>query len=165
MSRIVCSALLLTTVLLAAGCASQSSPAACCDRAGCSPSGAASCPGAGAACPKTAGSTACCAADTRVLRHVVLFSFKDSATAEDIRKVEEAFRSLPAKIPQIAGFEWGTDVSPEKRNEGFTHCFLLTFRSEADRDAYLPHADHKAFAEALGPHLQKVLVVDYWTGR
>ncbi len=164
MSRIVCATVLLTA-LLAGGCASRNGPAACCDRAGCTPSPTASCPGAVAPCPKTAGGTPCCAADARVLRHVVLFSFKDSATAEDIRRVEEAFRSLPAKIPQIAGFEWGTDVSPEKRSEGFTHCFLLTFRSEADRDAYLPHPDHKAFARTLGPHLRKVLVVDYWAGR
>ena len=35
------------------------------------------------------------------LRHVVLFKFKESATAEDIAKVEKAFTSLPDKIPQI----------------------------------------------------------------
>ncbi len=148
-------------LLALSGC-SGSNPSACCHRAGCQPSGAASCRGSGASCSRTAGGAACCTANPRVLRHVVLFKFKDGTSAEDVRKVEEAFRSLPAKIGQIADFEWGTDVSPEKRAEGFTHCFLLTFRTEADRDAYLPHPDHKAFGQALGPHLEKVLVVDYW---
>lgn len=96
------------------------------------------------------------------LRHVVLFKFKDASTAEDIKKVETAFGSLPSKISQIKGYEWGTNNSPENHNEGFTHSFVLTFTSEADRDAYLIHPDHKAFGKVLGPHLDKVLVIDYW---
>lgn len=97
------------------------------------------------------------------LRHVVLFKFKDSSTPDDIKAIEEAFRNLPKKISQIKGYEWGLNNSPEGINQGFTHCFFLTFDSEADRAIYLPHPDHKAFGSVLGPHLDKVLVVDYWT--
>ena len=46
--------------------------------------------------------------------------------------------------------------------KGFTHCFLVTFNSAADRDAYLPHPAHKAFAGSLGPILADVFVVDFW---
>jgi len=95
------------------------------------------------------------------VRHVVLFSFKEGTTAEEIKTIEDAFRALPKKIPQIAGFEWGTNMSPEKLDQGFTHCFLLTFKTPADRDAYLPHPAHKEFGKTLRPHLDKVLVVDY----
>lgn len=98
----------------------------------------------------------------RVLRHVVLFKFKDDATAEQIDKVVEAFRALPEKISEIHAFEWGTDVSPEGLSQGLTHAFVLTFRTEADRDAYLPHPAHKEFGQTLGPILDKVTVVDYW---
>jgi len=97
------------------------------------------------------------------LRHVVLFQFKASASAQDVAKVEAAFAGLPKQIPQIKGFEWGLNNSPENLNQGFTHCFTLTFASEADRDAYLPHPAHKAFGQVLRPYLEKVLVVDYWT--
>jgi hypothetical protein len=97
------------------------------------------------------------------LRHVVLFKFKETATEEDIKSVEEAFTALPTKIPQIRGYEWGTNNSPEGLAKGFTHCFFLTFDSEEDRAVYLPHPDHKAFGAVLGPHLEDVLVVDYWT--
>lgn len=99
----------------------------------------------------------------KVLRHVVLFSFKEEATAENIASVEAAFKALPSKIPQIMDFEWGTNNSPEGLDKGFTHCFFLTFASEEDRAIYLPHPDHKAFGEVLSPHLEDVLVVDYWT--
>ncbi|MFH6602003.1 Dabb family protein [Maribacter algicola] len=98
-----------------------------------------------------------------VLRHVVLFKFKDGTSKDDIKKVEEAFSALPSKIPEIAGYEWGTNNSPEGLNKGLTHCFFLTFKSEEDRAVYLPHPAHKAFGEVLGPHLDDVTVVDYWT--
>lgn len=98
-----------------------------------------------------------------VLRHVVLFKFKDGTAPEDIKKVEDAFSALPSKIPEIKGYEWGTNNSPESLNKGLTHCFFLTFENEEDRGIYLPHPDHKAFGEVLGSHLDDVLVLDYWT--
>jgi Stress responsive A/B Barrel Domain len=97
------------------------------------------------------------------LRHVVLFKFKDGTSEADVKKVEAAFRALPTQIKQIVGYEWGLNNSPEGLNQGFTHCFFLTFNSEEDRAIYLPHPDHKAFGGVLGPFLDKVLVVDYWT--
>ena len=102
-----------------------------------------------------------CAAKGK-LRHVVAFKFKESATPEQIKDVEKAFCALKTKIPQIASLEWGTNCSPEQHAKGFTHCFLVTFNSAADRDAYLPHPEHKAFAGSLGPILADVFVVDFW---
>ena len=99
-----------------------------------------------------------------VLRHVVLFKFKEDTSKEDIQKVEDAFSALPSKIPEIAEYEWGINNSPEGLDKGYTHVFFLTFKSEEDRAVYLPHPDHKAFGELLGPHLEDVHVMDYWTG-
>ncbi len=99
----------------------------------------------------------------KLLRHAVLFAFKPEAAPEHIAAIEAAFRALPEAIPEIAGFEWGLNNSPEGKAEGFTHLFFLTFRDEAGRDAYLPHPAHKAFGALLRPHLEKVLVFDYWS--
>lgn len=101
----------------------------------------------------------------KMLRHVVLFKFKESSSAEDIKKVEDAFRALPSKIKEVKAFEWGTNNSPEGLNEGLTHCFFVTFASEKDRDVYLPHPEHTAFVNLLKPHLDKAVVVDYWAGQ
>lgn len=100
--------------------------------------------------------------ETKLLRHVVLFKFKDDASEQDVQKVVDAFKALPDKISEVHSFECGTDNSPEKLADGFTHCFLVTFKSEDDRAAYLPHPAHQAFVEVLKPHLDKVLVIDYW---
>lgn len=98
-----------------------------------------------------------------VLRHVVLFKFKEGTSQEAIDGVQKAFSGLPSKIPEIYSYEWGTNNSPEGLDKGFTHAFFLTFKSEDDRAVYLPHPDHKAFGDILGPHLDDVLVLDYWS--
>src|SRR5947207_4089328 len=77
------------------------------------------------------------------LHHVVCFKFKSTASTQDIKQVEEAFMALKEKIPGIENVKWGTNVSKEQKNKGFTHCFLLTFKSDKERDVYLEHPDHK----------------------
>lgn len=99
-----------------------------------------------------------------VLRHVVLFKFTAETTAEDLKKLEQEFHKLATeKIHQVKEFEWGTNVSKENLNHGFTHCYLLTFHSNEDRDIYLEHADHQAFVALLKPHLAGATVLDYWS--
>lgn len=96
------------------------------------------------------------------LLHVVSFKFKDTAAKEQIKEVEDAFRDLKKKIKAIKDYQWGTNVSPEKHDKGFTHGFILTFSSEKDRDDYLVHPDHKAFGKLVGPVLADVFVIDFW---
>jgi hypothetical protein len=96
-----------------------------------------------------------------MLRHVVLFNWKDGTPPEKIREIEDKFCSLPARIPQIEDFEWGTDVSVQGFDRGFTHCFVVTVADEAARDVYLPHPDHAEFIALSRPHVEKLLVVDY----
>jgi lysophospholipase L1-like esterase len=98
----------------------------------------------------------------RHLRHVVLFKFKESSTEADVARIVAAFRELPSKIDAIQAFEWGTDISPEGKSQGFTHCFVVTFATEAARDVYLPHPAHQEFVSIVGPHVDKVCVVDFW---
>ena len=102
--------------------------------------------------------------ETRKLRHVVLFKFKEGTDPEAIATVETAFAELSTKISEIKSFEWGLNNSPEGLEKGFTHCFLVTLDSEEGRDIYLPHPDHQAFVKLLDGILEDVLVVDYWTG-
>ena len=101
--------------------------------------------------------------DTKTLRHVVLFKFKEGTSQEELKTIESAFAALPTKIPEIVDFEWGTNNSPEGLDKGFTHCFFVSFKDEKGREVYLPHPDHKAFVDVASPHIEDVLVLDYWT--
>jgi len=95
------------------------------------------------------------------VHHVVCFKFKSSASTQDIHQVEEAFAALKDKVPGIDSLKWGTNVSKEQRNKGFTHCFVLTFKTEKERDAYLEHPEHKAFGKLVGPVVDDVFVIDF----
>jgi len=99
--------------------------------------------------------------EAKLLRHVVMFKFKDDATKEQIAVIEKAFGELPKKIETIKGYEWGTNVSKENKNQGFTHCFVVTFADQKGLDAYGPHEAHQAFVKQLLPILDKVLVLDF----
>jgi len=97
-----------------------------------------------------------------VYRHVVLFKFRDNISKETVGLIVEAFHVLCAELPFVRDFEWGLNSSPENLNEGYTHCFIVTFVSAKDRDTYLPHPAHQAFCRTyLDPNLEKVCVVDF----
>lgn len=104
------------------------------------------------------------AADTtgKVLRHVVMYKFKDSTTPAQVQEVVEAFAGLPKKIDTIIGFEHGTNVSMEGKSEGFTHVFVVTFKDEAGRETYLKHPAHDAYVLVVKEKREKVVVFDYW---
>lgn len=96
-----------------------------------------------------------------VFRHIVLFKFKEDASAEKVKEIETAFAALPEKIDSIIEFEWGPSESLEGKNDGFTHCFLVSFKDKAGLEAYVPHPAHQAFVALLKPSLEKALVFDY----
>ena len=70
------------------------------------------------------------AAATAPYHHIVLFKFKDDAPAGKVQEIVAAFKALKTKLPAVQSLDWGTNISPENLNQGFTHCFTLTFASK-----------------------------------
>jgi hypothetical protein len=100
----------------------------------------------------------------KVLRHMVMYKFKDGLPPADLKEVVDTFAALPKKIDTIIGFEHGTNVSREGKSEGLTHCFVVTFRDEKGLATYLDHPAHQAYVEVAKDRREKVVVFDYWTG-
>lgn len=98
-----------------------------------------------------------------VIRHIVLFQFKDSVPQSEVDAISAAFNQLTEKIDVITSLESGTNVSPENLTQGYTHAFIVSFANEKDRDAYLPHPAHKAFVKMIDGKLEQVLVFDIKT--
>jgi hypothetical protein len=92
----------------------------------------------------------------------VLFEFKETTTEEKIKETEKLFCKMANGIKEINDFEWGTDVSGSERTQGFTHCFVLTFVSEAGRDKYMSDPAHNELRAITKPYIKKMLVLDYW---
>lgn len=98
----------------------------------------------------------------KVLKHVVMYKFKEECTPADIDEVVATFGGLQKKIDTIIGYEQGTNVSMEGKSEGLTHCFVVTFRDEAGLGTYLKHPAHDAYVQVVKNRREKVVVFDYW---
>jgi Stress responsive A/B Barrel Domain len=99
----------------------------------------------------------------KTLRHIVLYKFKNDLKPRQVQEVIDAFAALPKKIDTVIGFEHGVNISAEGKSEGLTHCFVVTFRDEKGRDAYLVHPAHLEYVKLAKDRREKVVVFDYWT--
>jgi hypothetical protein len=101
----------------------------------------------------------------KVLRHIVMYKFKDGLPQAQIDEVVSTFNKLPSQIEQIIGYEAGTNVSREGKSEGFTHAFVVTFANEADLDTYIKHPAHQAYVNLVKDRREKVIVFDFWADK
>ncbi len=94
------------------------------------------------------------------IRHVVMFRFRDDATAEQIAAVTEGLEALIDVIPEIRGYRVGPDLG---LNEGNHHYALVAdFETEADYVAYRDHPAHLAvIAERIRPILAARTAVQF----
>ncbi len=99
--------------------------------------------------------------EKKPFRHIVFFKFSENVTEERVSEVERAFAELPTKIETIRDYEWGISESVEGKNDGFSHCFYLTFEDRAGLEFYLPHKAHLEFKKLLDGIIEKAMVFDY----
>ena len=119
------------------------------------------------------------AADWHVgtVRHMVMFRYKKDATTAQRAEVSGRFLHLaqdsrrPDGRSVVVSIETGFQNSGEGVEGGLQQAFLVTFRSEGDRNYYVGKPvvtdpaffdpAHEAFKEFAGPYLDKVMVFDY----
>jgi hypothetical protein len=99
----------------------------------------------------------------QVLRHIVMYKFRDNLPPAQVDQVVAAFSALPEKIDSILEFERGTNVSAEGKSQGMTHVFVVTFRDQAALEVYLKHPAHLDYVKIVQDKRDKVIVFDYWT--
>lgn len=102
------------------------------------------------------------ASSARVLRHIVMYKFRDDLAPAQVQEVIDAFKTMVRQIDSVVGFEHGLNTSKEGKSDGLTHIFVVTFRDEAGRDAYLAHPAHAAYVKVAKDKREKVIVADYW---
>lgn len=100
--------------------------------------------------------------EPQVLRHVVLFEMKPGTSEEALAAIEAAAHQMKEDIEVIEALEWGQNIAANTSNQGFEYALLVTFASEEDLAIYGPHPGHDKFKEVALPHVEQVLVVDYF---
>lgn len=94
------------------------------------------------------------------VRHLVLLSWAERTTPEQIEEVREVARGLASSIPGIRELEEGPSVSPEGMEGGNDWALSILFEDEAARDVYLTHPAHQVLADLLGARLDDITVFD-----
>ncbi len=97
-----------------------------------------------------------------MIRHVVLWKFKESAEGrtkqENMELVRQRLLALPALIPLIKRLEVGFD---QRGTDSSYDVMLLTeFESMEDLEAYIVHPDHQAVGPIVRPVTELRAVVD-----
>jgi len=97
------------------------------------------------------------------VKHVIAIRLRMDTTDEVFHAFIQAARELVNKIEGIISFEYGANNSSEGLNRGMTHVIVLTFAHVQARDAYLPHPEHRRFAEWVRQLdiIEELLVIDY----
>lgn len=118
-----------------------------------------------------------------IIKHIVLFRYKDKVTSEQKNEVIQRFLKLRdskrpgEQRPYVISITMGSQNSGEKASMGFEQAFIVTFGSEGDRNYYVGtpvveepayyDQNHAEFKNFVGPLLENnhgVLVFDFNTG-
>ncbi|KAI0406535.1 stress responsive A/B barrel domain-containing protein [Xylaria palmicola] len=104
------------------------------------------------------------------VNHLVLFQFKDDASAEQVDEkavaqmlaLKEACLHPATQKPYIRSLTGGKDNSTEGRQDGIQYAFVVEFESVEDREFYA-HKDpaHLNFVANALTNIAKAIVVDY----
>lgn len=118
-----------------------------------------------------------------IIKHIVLFRYKDNVTPEQKNEVIQRFLKLRdskrpgEQHPYVISITTGSQNSGEKASMGFEQAFIVTFSSEGDRNYYVGtpivedpvyyDQNHAEFKQFVGPLLENnhgVLVFDFNAG-
>ena len=111
------------------------------------------------------------------VRHIVMLRFLPTITDAQRAEVVRRFMALGQVSrredgsPVIATIETGAQISGEGADEGLQQAFLVTFRSEGDRNYYVGRPvvtdpayfdpAHEAFKKFAAPYIVSAVVFDY----
>jgi hypothetical protein len=94
-----------------------------------------------------------------MLKHVVFFKFKEGIADAEIATLENALRALPAKIPEIKGFQFGRDMVRSDRSYDFS--LVSEFDNLEAMKRYQVHPDHVPVIAMVRSISANILAVDF----
>lgn len=99
------------------------------------------------------------------IHHLVLLRCRPEASDQAIAAVLAELSALVGEIPGLLSCHGGRNNSPEGKDGGYRHAFVMLFADAAARDDYLPHPAHRRVVASLRPLLadgdDAVRVVDF----
>ncbi|MFB4268772.1 Dabb family protein [Nonomuraea sp. GTA35] len=87
-----------------------------------------------------------------MIRHIVLFTWTETATAEQKAAVTAELRKLPGLIPQLRSYTVGADAGLNQGN----HEYAVVADFD-DVDDYLTYRDHPDHQKVIADYIKPIL--------
>ncbi len=87
-----------------------------------------------------------------MFHHVVVFSWRDGTTQEQVSAVAVALAGLPEQIPAIRRYEFGPDAGLDQANADF--AVVAAFE---DTGGYLVYRDHPAHRKVVADYINPIV--------
>ncbi|MEW9549620.1 Dabb family protein [Nonomuraea sp. NPDC050783] len=87
-----------------------------------------------------------------MIRHIVLFTWTDTATDEQRAMVTAELRKLPAAIPQLRAYTVGPDAGLNQGNHDY--AVVADFDTVED---YLVYRDHPRHQAVVAEHIKPIV--------
>ena len=79
------------------------------------------------------------------IKHICAFSFRDDVEPAARERMLSEIQTFPDKFPAMKNWVFNRNIS--KRDDRFTHAFIVEFESEADLISYLGSERHETFVK------------------
>jgi len=98
-----------------------------------------------------------------MIKHIVFIKIKGAASGDaklqDLNKLKDALKALPAQISQIKKIEVGINVSDSSSASDI--ALIGEFDSKDDLEAYKVHPEHQKVLDLISSIKGRTAVVDY----
>jgi hypothetical protein len=88
-----------------------------------------------------------------MIRHLFVGTAREGVTPQQLETLCEAWRSLPAQIPEIRRMTAGRNISP--RDQTYSVALVADFDTVEAWSIYMDHPAHLAISQRLTPQLIK----------
>jgi DNA primase len=96
-----------------------------------------------------------------MIRHILLFKFRDGTPNEAINKIIDKFLECKSKLAGFTAMDYGPNVSTKRDlGRGFNYGIIMSFRDAAAIAEYNTLEEHKQAQQLQAPYVEEVLVFD-----
>ena len=95
-----------------------------------------------------------------MMRHVVLWKWRDAADSDEIDTVLSSLDALAGKVPGLLAVHSGRNSSQSAAARGNTHWSVLQFRDSAAFDAWHSDPQYQAWSASARPIIDQPTVLD-----
>lgn len=96
-----------------------------------------------------------------MIKHILLFKFKENTPAGEIKKIIDKFYECKNKVAGFKDIEYGENISEKKHlSRGFNYAVIMSFTDKATIEEYNKLDEHRDARELQKPYLEDILVFD-----